>query len=328
MNTNKFDLINTVFNYLFYVIFIIVIVRAITSKKKGGTGGSGMAQIMEAIAKATRGQQNKQTPGSTTDAAKPQTVVSLPIAGPDQSVTPLVGVNQLKTLLYGISLPVPPPPVKLNKRQRYLQIALNSTLDEARSIISQLPKSERILVEAGTPLIKMYGAEAIRAVKAAAWPGAYIVADTKTTDLAEREVVMAAQAGAHAITCLGVAPVETIDRFISACQENGVDSMIDMMNVDRANLVLKKLKQLPDVVILHRGVDESEFSREKQIPFYQIKQIKGSCNILVSVAGGDDIREVQRAVFNDADIVVVWKDFYRSTIETAKLASQFLYEVK
>ena len=48
--------------------------------------------------------------------------------------------------------------------------------------------------------------------------------------------------------------------------------------------------------MLHRGVDESEFSKEKQIPFYQIKQIKGNYNTLVAVAGGDTIREVQRAI--------------------------------
>jgi len=45
----------------------------------------------------------------------------------------------------------------LDKKQRYLQIALNSTLDEARSIINQIPLDKRIIIEAGTPLIKAYG---------------------------------------------------------------------------------------------------------------------------------------------------------------------------
>jgi len=49
----------------------------------------------------------------------------------------------------------------LNRRQKYLQIALNSDLSEAREIITQLPFSERILIEAGTPLIKIYGKRAI-----------------------------------------------------------------------------------------------------------------------------------------------------------------------
>jgi len=218
--------------------------------------------------------------------------------------------------------------VRLEKRKKYLHVALNSTLEEAGEIISQLPASDRILIEAGTPLIKIYGTEAISRIKALAPAGAYIVADNKCTDLAAREVEMMANAGANASTCLGVAPIETIDSFIEECQKFNIDSMVDMMNVENALSVLKKLKKLPDVVMLHRGVDETELSTEKQIPFYQIKQIKGNYDVLVAVAGGDTIREAQRAIFNDADIVVVWKNFYQSSNDTAKLAESFLQEIK
>jgi len=216
----------------------------------------------------------------------------------------------------------------LNRRQKYLQIALNSDLSEAREIITQLPFSERILIEAGTPLIKIYGERAISEIKSVAAPGTYIVSDTKCADLALRDVRMAAEVGAQAVTCLGVAPVETIDRFIEECQKNGVDSMIDMMNVDDPVSVLKELKNPPDIVVLHRGVDETEFSKEKQIPFYQINQIKNNFDVFVSVAGGDTIDEVQRAILNGADIIVVWKAFYQSTDETAKLAEEFLKEIR
>jgi len=217
---------------------------------------------------------------------------------------------------------------RLEKRKKYLHVALNSTLEEAREIISQLPTSDRILIEAGTPLIKIYGTEAVLRIKEMAPVGAYVVADNKCADLAAREVEMMANAGANAATCLGVAPIETIDKFIEECQKFNIDSMIDMMNVESALAVLKKLKKLPDVVMLHRGVDETEFSREKQIPYYQIKQIKGNYSVLVAVAGGDTIREVQRATFNDADIVVVWKNFYQASTETAQLAESFLKEIK
>jgi 3-keto-L-gulonate-6-phosphate decarboxylase len=50
--------------------------------------------------------------------------------------------------------------------------------------------------------------------------------------------------------------------------------------------------------------------------------------VFVSVAGGDTIEEVQRAILNGADIVVVWKAFYQSTAETTKLAEEFLKEIK
>jgi len=216
----------------------------------------------------------------------------------------------------------------LKERQKYLQIALNGNPYGAKEIVASLPFSEKILIEAGTPLIKIYGRQAIAEIKSLVPEGTYIVADTKCADLALRDVRMAAEAGARAVTCLGVAPIETIDRFVEECQENGLDSMIDMMNVEDSVSVLKELKRPPDIVVLHRGVDETEFSRDKQIPFYQINQIKNDFDVFVSVAGGDTIDEVQRAIFNGADIVVVWKAFYQSTAETAKLAEEFLKEIR
>lgn len=271
--------------------------------------------------------------------------------------------------------------MSLIKHQKYLQIALNSTVEEAEKIIQLLPISPQIIIEVGTPLIKVYGVGVvsnIREFALARFSGSvirsyyqkqaplllkilqkspsrrqmlallmkqekerkpetikkeeelipfaepYIVADIKCDDLARKEVGIVAQAGATAATCLGVAPVETIDSFIENCENFGIDSMVDMMNVENPLLVLKKLKKIPRVVMLHRGVDETEFDKEKQIPYYQIKQIRGNFNCLISVAGGDTLGEVERAFFNDADIVVVWKSFYRSSAQTTKLAQRFI----
>lgn len=217
--------------------------------------------------------------------------------------------------------------INLQKNKKYLQIALNSTLEDAQNIIRQLPVSEKIIIEAGTPLIKIYGMEAVRKIRS--WsPSSYIVADIKTSDMGEKEVELAYQAGANGVTCLGVAPVETIDDFIATCRKFKIDSMIDMMNMQSPLTILKKLKKLPDVVILHRGVDETELSKEKMIPFYQIKQIKGAYSLKVAIAGGDNIKEVQSAIFNDADIVVVWKSFMQSNDDIGKMAQNFLKEIK
>jgi bifunctional enzyme Fae/Hps len=223
----------------------------------------------------------------------------------------------------------------LNRKTRYLQIALNSTLDEAYSIIRQLPSSERILIEAGTPLIKQYGMGAV--VRLREWwqdqldtdeINPYIVADLKTMDRGETEATVVRNAGASAAIALGQSPIETLNAFIDSCSKFGLDSMVDMMNVEQPIKVLRKLKKLPDVVILHRGVDEETFNKDKPVPYIQINKIRSSYNTLISIAGGDTIREVQRAIFNDADIVVVWKEFYKSSENTATLASEFLHVIK
>lgn len=259
----------------------------------------------------------------------------------------------------------------LNRKKRYLQVALNGTIGDAQRIIASLPVSDRIIVEAGTPFIKRYGANGIAQIKswytarianqamlptmaarnsfgqlmvgllqnqyqAAQRKGqattlpfeAYVVADLKTMDRGGTEVTMAKLAGANAAIALGLAPTETLNSFIAECRQLGVDAMVDMMNVPYPIAVLRALKDQPDVVVLHRGVDETEFNKEKLIPFHEIQRIKANYNVMIAVAGGDTIREVQRAMFNDADIVVVWKSFYAASGETGNLAQQFLDEIK
>lgn len=223
----------------------------------------------------------------------------------------------------------------LNRKKKYLQIALNSSLDEAYSIIRSLPGSDRILIEAGTPLIKRYGMEAISSLKSW-WSDQlsdgeiepYIVADLKTMDRGETEVRYAQQYGASGVIALGQAPLETLNTFIKTAAELKMDSMVDMMNVDQPFKILRTLKKLPDVVVLHRGVDEEVFNKNKPVPYIQINKVRASYNLMISVAGGDTIREVQRAVFNDADIVVVWKEFFKASTDTGKLAEDFLKVIK
>lgn len=240
------------------------------------------------------------------------------------------------------------PVSQLNPKKRYLQIALNNTLEEARTIINDLPLSDRILLEVGTPLIKRYGEEGIRQIRewyeqhlrvftsAARWLDSesrgeilpYVVADLKTMDRGETEVEIAARAGASAAIALGTAPIETLNSFLEQCEAQGLDGMIDMMNVEFPLSVLRLLKMTPPVVILHRGVDEEKFNREKQIPLHEIRRIKGNYNVMISIAGGDTLREVQRSIFNDADIVVVWKSVFQKTEETVELVNGFLKEIR
>ncbi|MGC8775944.1 MAG: orotidine 5'-phosphate decarboxylase / HUMPS family protein [Minisyncoccia bacterium] len=221
----------------------------------------------------------------------------------------------------------------LNPRKKYLQIAFNRSLSEVQKMINLLPPSEKIIIEAGTPFIKKYGMHGIKILKNL-WSEkiqneGYIVADLKCMDRGLREVQIASQAGASAATCLGLAPIETINEFINACEKNNIDSMIDMLNVEFPFEILKQLKKLPKVIVLHRGVDENEKNKNKEIPYHQIHRIKGSYNnILISIAGGETPREVIRTFFNDADIAVIWRQIYENPLNTFNLAQEFLKLIK
>jgi bifunctional enzyme Fae/Hps len=214
----------------------------------------------------------------------------------------------------------------LNKREKYLQIAFNRSLPEVQAMISLLPRSDKIIIEAGTPFIKQYGTYGVSLLKN--WWG-YVVADLKCMDRGSREVTAMAAAGASAATCLGLAPIETINEFIRECETVGIDSMVDMMNVEFPFEILQKLKKLPTVVVLHRGVDENELNKGRQIPHEQIHRIKGTYgNVLISVAGGESTRDVVRTYFNDADIAVIWRSFYDAPNQTAQLAQDFVKLVR
>ncbi len=310
-----FSKIFSIFSDLLSYLFFGLVIYSLFSKKNKKAGQFNNQAFFELIKKISRGKLANIAPPKSNE--------------PKITALALSEKNTLAPELIELISVMPLTARKLVRGQRYLQVALNSTLEQARDIILKLPNSERIIIELGTPLLKVYGLDkAAREFRSLA-PNSYLVADLKISDLADREVILAAQAGVQAATCLGVAPVETIESFINACEKENIDSMIDMMNVVNPLMILRRLKKTPRVVILHRGVDESEFNREKQIPYYQIKQLKGSYNnILIAVAGGDTAREVQSSIFNGADIVVVWKDFYESNEATKDLADNFLKEIK
>ena len=190
----------------------------------------------------------------------------------------------------------------LDHRKRYLQLAFNNDLSQALRVLQLIPQDDRILVEAGTPFIKREGLAGVHRLSQA-WDGV-VVADLKTTDGAEREAILAAEAGAKAATVLGSAPTETLDLFIRACENSGLTPMVDMLGVQEPLKVMMRLKKPPSIVILHKGRDE-EATRGKTIAYKQVAKIKSKFNVLISAAGGVDLREARSAIFNGANIVVV-----------------------
>lgn len=190
----------------------------------------------------------------------------------------------------------------LDSKNRYLQIAFNDDIASAVSILPLIPYDDRILIEAGTPFIKKEGFRGIRKISEL-W-GGKIVADLKTADGALGEVELAYHAGATAATVLGTASAETLNLFIMRCKNLGMDSMIDMINVAEPIRVMRNLKIPPNVVILHKGRDE-ETTRGKVIKYKHINKIKSKYDVLISAAGGVDLRESRSAIFNGASIIVV-----------------------
>jgi bifunctional enzyme Fae/Hps len=220
----------------------------------------------------------------------------------------------------------------LDSKKRYLQIAFNGGLIEVEHILPTIPESDRIMIEAGTPFIKREGMDGIRRIKHL-W-GGMVVADLKTMDGAVEEVELAARAGATAATVLGSAAEETINLFIAKCMELGLDPMIDMIGVEEPWKVLRKLKKPPAVIVLHKGRDE-ESTRGKVIGYKNVKKIGSKYDVMISAAGGVDLKEARSAIFNGASIVVVnivsaagpWAGI-RDTDNVPEMAEKFLETIE
>jgi bifunctional enzyme Fae/Hps len=220
----------------------------------------------------------------------------------------------------------------LDAKTRYLQIAFNYDARMVASLLPHIPRSNRILIEAGTPYVKREGASGIRLIRRY-WPGC-IVADIKIVDGAEDEVHMAAVAGANAVTVLGNAPEETIRLTIQACKNLNMVSMIDMLGVDDPLDVLRPQFTPPDVVVLHLGRDE-ESTRGKLIQYRHVSRIRSKYPVLISAAGGVGVKQARSAIFNGANIVVAnivrpqdsWSGI-SSAEDVGLMASKFLETIE
>lgn len=208
-------------------------------------------------------------------------------------------------------------------RPPYLQIAIDQTsVSLARKIIAQIPQSDNIIVEAGTPLIKSEGVKAVSDLREVA-PSTFIIADLKTMDVGKVEVDLAYDETADAVAVAGQAPVDVIDKFIYEARRLGIYSIVDTLNVADPVKLLKTLKELPDIVELHRGIDEEGKKKHNWETIGKIKDAFKGKKILVAVAGGVEPDNALEALKAGADIIVVGRYITQSK-DIERAAEAFL----
>lgn len=203
----------------------------------------------------------------------------------------------------------------------YLQIALDAPdLEKTKQVLSQLPASDKIILEAGTPLIKKYGVGVISEIRGVV-RDAFVIADLKTLDVGQVEVDMAFDETADGVVVSGLASVDVLDKFIYEAHRLGIYAIVDTMNVVDPVKMLSSLKELPDIVILHRSVD-SEKSQKHRFEF--IGRIKKEFpDIMVAVAGGIEPDNAPEALKEGADIIIVGRYITQSK-DVERSAEQFI----
>ncbi|NLK25422.1 MAG: bifunctional hexulose-6-phosphate synthase/ribonuclease regulator [Euryarchaeota archaeon] len=185
-----------------------------------------------------------------------------------------------------------------------LQVALDLMhLKRAVDIAKEAVEGGADWIEAGTPLLKSEGAEALRVLKRT-FPDRVIIADMKTMDVGGFEVEIAAKAGADVVSVLGLADDDTISEAVLTARQYGAKIMVDLIGVtDRVTRAQRAEELGASYVCLHVGIDEQ--MRGGGSPVEILGKVAAAVSIPVAVAGGITSETAPLLLDAGASIIIV-----------------------
>jgi len=191
----------------------------------------------------------------------------------------------------------------MKKTEPILQVALDfMDLGRAANIAKEAVDGGADWIEAGTPLIKSEGLDAVREFRRL-FPGRRIVADMKVMDTGRFEIEAAAKAGASIVTVLGVADDATVKEAVDAARNLGCQVMVDLMGVEDNAARAKEVETLGvDYVCVHLSID-AQMKGLNAIS--ELDKVCRNVKIPVAVAGGINSETAASAVAAGASIVIV-----------------------
>ncbi|WP_129731356.1 3-hexulose-6-phosphate synthase [Ectobacillus funiculus] len=184
-----------------------------------------------------------------------------------------------------------------------LQLALDLVnIPEAKQVVKEVEEHIDI-VEIGTPVVINEGLRAVKEIKEA-FPSLKVLADLKIMDAGAYEVMKASEAGADIITVLGATDDSTIKGAVEEAKKQGVQILIDMINVKDLEQRAKEVDALGvDYICVHTGYD---LQAEGESPFEQLQTIKRVVkHAKTAVAGGIKLNTLPEVVQSQPDLVIV-----------------------
>jgi 3-hexulose-6-phosphate synthase/6-phospho-3-hexuloisomerase len=184
-----------------------------------------------------------------------------------------------------------------------LQVALDFLeFPRALAIAKSAVEGGADYIEAGTPLIKSEGLDAVRKLRAA-FGGKTIIADMKTMDAGRIEAEAAAKAGANVMTVSGTADISTILQCVEAGRHYGCLVAVDLLGVEQPLELAKKLENSGVAWLdVHCPIDAQ---MQGQDPLALLKQLRPMTRLVLAVAGGINSESAALAAQAGADVVIV-----------------------
>ncbi|PKP54379.1 MAG: bifunctional hexulose-6-phosphate synthase/ribonuclease regulator [Candidatus Altiarchaeales archaeon HGW-Altiarchaeales-3] len=200
-----------------------------------------------------------------------------------------------------------------------IQVALDLVdLPRAMQIAKESAAGGVDWIEAGTPLIKSEGMNAVREIKKNF--NKITVADLKTMDCGRCEVEMAAKSGADIAVLLGASDDSTIIDAVCAGKNYGCKIMVDLINIgDMQKRALELEKLGVDYICIHVGVDQQMKGIDALI---ELEKIAKSVKIPIAIAGGINSETAPAAVKAGASIIIVGGAITKA--KDAKIATELI----
>ncbi|MHC4591222.1 MAG: 3-hexulose-6-phosphate synthase [Planctomycetota bacterium] len=187
-----------------------------------------------------------------------------------------------------------------------LQLALDFVnLDQALRAAREAVEGGAEWLEAGTPLIKSEGLDAVRALRGE-FPSATVIADMKVMDAGRVETECAAKAGANIVHVLGAASDATIAECIEAARRYDARITVDLVGLETRERMVRRAVEVEQMgaafVCIHTPID---LQMRGELPFDDLKAVASEVSVPVAVAGGINSETAADAVEAGATIVIV-----------------------
>jgi len=183
-----------------------------------------------------------------------------------------------------------------------LQIALDFVdLPRALKAARGAVKGGADILEAGTPLIKSCGMDAIRTLRSE-FKNIPLVADMKIMDTGRLEVETAAKAGANIVTVCAASGVATVKECIEAGLNYGSEIFLDFMGEVSFDEIKKFLNLSVDYFGIHVSIDEQMTGKTEA---NLLQKLAGRTNMQIAVAGGINSQTASSFASQGAAVIIV-----------------------